>query len=89
MPIAVWFLVRPAQVPEETRLAFCRFWRAIVLRDDKELFDSSAALGVTMATAFAAMFLQQPYYSSGVGLKLRMTKEDIELMQFVAREQVR
>lgn len=41
-----------------------------------------------MATAFAAMFLQQPYYSTGVGLKLRMTKEDVELMQLIAKEQV-
>ncbi|XP_062540502.1 uncharacterized aarF domain-containing protein kinase 5-like [Armigeres subalbatus] len=70
----------------DIRLNLCRFWKAIVLKDYKEMAQFARALNVQDYRTFAEILLQRPLELKGSTLKTRLSDEDIKYMTRQARE---
>lgn len=70
----------------EIRLALCEFWEASVLLDEKRMQLCAKRMNITDYFKFAEVLFQQPLRFKGAQVKSKLTKEDIEYMQKVAKE---
>ncbi|KAM3858620.1 putative aarF domain-containing protein kinase 5 [Diretmus argenteus] len=66
------------------RVALCKLWRSIVLRDKAAMEKYSNALGVTQYFLFCEMLLQRPISMRELGLSNILSREDTSYMREMA-----
>jgi aarF domain-containing kinase len=71
---------------EEIRDNLCKFWEAIVLRDQKSMDTYSEKLGVSNSKHFAEVLLQKPLDFHKFSLSTKYTEEELEYMKKVAAQ---
>ncbi|XP_034017435.1 uncharacterized aarF domain-containing protein kinase 5 isoform X2 [Thalassophryne amazonica] len=69
------------------RVALCKLWRSIVLRDEAGMKTYSNALGVKEYFLFSEMLLQRPINMREFGLANILSKEEMAYMQQMALHQ--
>eukprot|EP01135_Chromosphaera_perkinsii_P004137 Nk52_evm44s270 gene=Nk52_evmTU44s270 len=74
------------QINDNTRVAFCKLWKSLVIRDEPTMKSASEELGVENYLMLAGMILQRPYHGASIGLGGHLTKDDVALMKKIAQE---
>ncbi|XP_067416243.1 uncharacterized aarF domain-containing protein kinase 5 isoform X2 [Emydura macquarii macquarii] len=70
---------------ERDRIALCKLWRAIVLRDDAAMRVGAAELGVKDYFLFCEILMQRPIHMGQLKLSNILTREETRYMQDMAR----
>ncbi|XP_070778378.1 uncharacterized aarF domain-containing protein kinase 5 [Enoplosus armatus] len=71
---------------QRDRVALCKLWRAIVLRDDAAMEKYSNALGVKEYFLFCEMLLQRPINMQELGLSNILSREETTYMRKMASQ---
>nr|XP_046273595.1 uncharacterized aarF domain-containing protein kinase 5 isoform X2 [Scatophagus argus] len=71
---------------QSDRVALCKLWRSIVLRDEAAMEKYSNALGVKEYFLFCEMLLQRPINMRELGLSNILSREETAYMRDMARE---
>ncbi|XP_076610452.1 putative aarF domain-containing protein kinase 5 isoform X1 [Chaetodon auriga] len=71
---------------ERDRVALCKLWRSIVLRDEAAMKKYSNALGVKEYFLFCEMLLQRPINMKELGLSNILNREETAYMREMARD---
>ncbi|CAG9840270.1 unnamed protein product [Diabrotica balteata] len=74
------------EVSTEDRTALSHFWKAIVLRDHRNMMKYSNELGVKDYELFAEILTQAPLKAQGFQLKVHLSEEDLQRMTEFAKE---
>ncbi|XP_041811562.1 uncharacterized aarF domain-containing protein kinase 5 isoform X1 [Chelmon rostratus] len=69
---------------ERDRVALCKLWRSIVLRDEAAMKKYSSALGVKEYFLFCEMLLQRPINMQELGLSNILSREETAYMREMA-----
>lgn len=73
-------------LPNDIRNDLCRFWEAIVLRDEKMMSEYSTKLGVANAKHFAEVLLQKPLDFHKFSLSTSYTQSELDYMKKIAAQ---
>lgn len=76
------------EISEEVRYNYAGFWKAAILKDDKEAAYFAKQMGIDEWHLFAMMVLMRSYEGATKGLGSRMKLEDIKRLQKLATEQM-
>ncbi|XP_068188372.1 uncharacterized aarF domain-containing protein kinase 5 isoform X2 [Antennarius striatus] len=71
---------------QQDRVALCKLWRSIVLRDEAAMEKYSCELGVKEFFLFCEMLLQRPINMQELGLSNILSKEDTAYMREMASQ---
>ncbi|KAM6903161.1 putative aarF domain-containing protein kinase 5 isoform 2-T2 [Lycodopsis pacificus] len=71
---------------QRDRVALCKLWRSVVLRDEAAMEEHSKALGVKEYFLFCEMLLQRPINMRELGLSNILSREETTYMREMASE---
>lgn len=71
-------------IPQDTRYNLCRFWEAIVLRDNEMMQIYSNKLGVSEYKRFAEILLQKPLDVNKFSFATKYTEQEVIYMKKIA-----
>ncbi|XP_030380137.1 uncharacterized aarF domain-containing protein kinase 5 [Scaptodrosophila lebanonensis] len=74
------------ELPEPVRGPLCEFWEATVLRDERKMEKAAQKLGIVDYMKFAEVLFQQPIRIHGGRVRSKLSQEDIDYMQLVAKQ---
>ncbi|KAH8258625.1 hypothetical protein KR038_002226, partial [Drosophila bunnanda] len=74
------------ELPENVRGPLCEFWEATVLRNEAKMQSSAEKIGITDYMRFAEVLFQQPIRIRGGRIRGKLSQEDIDHMQEMARK---
>lgn len=74
------------ELPENVRGPLCEFWEATVLRDDESMRKAAKKIDVVEHVKFAEVLFQQPIRIHGGRIRSKLTQDDLDHIQKVARE---
>ncbi|XP_020815935.1 uncharacterized aarF domain-containing protein kinase 5 [Drosophila serrata] len=74
------------ELPENVRGPLCEFWEATVLRDEAKMQSAAEKIGITDYMRFAEVLFQQPIRIRGGRIRGKLSQEDIDHMQEIARK---
>ncbi|XP_017081306.1 uncharacterized aarF domain-containing protein kinase 5 [Drosophila eugracilis] len=73
------------ELPQNVRGPLCEFWEATVLRDEAKMQSAAEKIGIGDYMRFAEVLFQQPIRNRGGSIRGKLTQEDIDHMQEIAR----
>ncbi|XP_050517846.1 uncharacterized aarF domain-containing protein kinase 5 [Diabrotica virgifera virgifera] len=73
------------EVSAKDRIALSHFWKAIVLRDHRNMMKYSNELGVKDYEVFAEILTQSPLKAQGFQLKVHLSEEDLQHLTEIAK----
>lgn len=74
------------ELPPDVRIPLCEFWEATVLRNEPRMKAAANKMQVVDHMKFAAVLFQQPIKMEGGRIRSKLTQEDIDYVQKVAKE---
>ncbi|EDW29456.1 GL22769 [Drosophila persimilis] len=74
------------ELPVEVRGPLCEFWEATVLRNESKMQAAAEKIGIADYMRFAEVLFQQPIRIRGGRIRSKLSEEDIQHMQEVARK---
>ncbi|XP_030570803.1 uncharacterized aarF domain-containing protein kinase 5 isoform X2 [Drosophila novamexicana] len=74
------------ELPHDVRIPLCEFWEATVLRNEPRMKAAANKMQVVDHMKFAAVLFQQPIKMEGGRIRSKLTQEDIDYVQKVAKE---
>ncbi|XP_016956253.1 uncharacterized aarF domain-containing protein kinase 5 [Drosophila biarmipes] len=73
------------ELPQNVRGPLCEFWEATVLRDEAKMQVAAQKIGIADYMRFAEVLFQQPIRNRGGSIRGKLSQEDIDHMQEIAR----
>nr|XP_017034338.1 uncharacterized aarF domain-containing protein kinase 5 [Drosophila kikkawai] len=74
------------ELPENVRGPLCEFWEATVLRNEAKMQSAAEKIGIADSMRFAEVLFQQPIRIRGGRIRGKLSQEDIDHMQEIARK---
>ncbi|XP_017059932.1 uncharacterized aarF domain-containing protein kinase 5 [Drosophila ficusphila] len=74
------------ELPQNVRGPLCEFWEATVLRDEAKMQAAAERIGIADYMRFAEVLFQQPLRNRGGRIRGKLSQEDIDHMQEIARK---
>ncbi|KAH8296560.1 hypothetical protein KR054_007969, partial [Drosophila jambulina] len=74
------------ELPENVRGPLCEFWEATVLRNEAKMQSAAERIGIADHMRFAEVLFQQPIRIRGGRIRGKLSQEDIDHMQEIARK---